>query len=59
MGLAAALLKVVVVIPLVGPHLSMVDLEDPVDEFPQEVPVMADKNHSAGELFQDCQQNLP
>ena len=44
------LAEIVIVIPLVDPHLTMIDLEDPVDQLAEEVAVVADQHHRAGKL---------
>ena len=53
------LFQIVLVIPLVGPHFAMVNLQYPIHQVAQEVTVVADQYDRAGEVLQRIQQHLP
>ncbi len=59
MSRSMGLFQVIVVIPLVDPHLAVVDLEDPVHQRAQEVAVMADQHDGAGEVPEGVQEDFP
>ena len=52
------LVQIILVAAVVDPHLAMVDLEDPIHQVAQEMAVMADQHHRAGEVLQGVQQDL-